>query len=163
MLLGIVNFMMKTIWFYNKARSLKLEILRNKKVFIVFYWGQFVNRRIMDGRWEKTSKAYRSWAWERIFRYGGWRTRERVHKMVVAFAAKWMSTAGLSDIYVVPWHAMFMVFARTVAGCKEHHKTETLPENERSMATWAHKFNYVTRANVFFPVEWQTAKNCARR
>jgi len=80
---------------------------------------------------------------------------ERVHKMVVAFAAKWMSMASLSDIYVVPWHAMFMVFARTVAECKERHKTETcrtLLENERSIATWAHKFDHVTHANVFFLV-----------
>jgi len=34
-----------------------------------------------------------------------------------------MSTVGLADIYVVSWRAMFMVFARIVAGCKERRKT----------------------------------------
>lgn len=80
------------------------------------------------------------------------RTRERVHKIVVALAAKWMSTAGLPDIYVVSWRAMFMVFARTMPGCKERRKTETrrvTAENKRPMGTWAHKFGY-TMVRMYF-------------
>jgi hypothetical protein len=49
-----------------------------------------------------------------------------------------MSTAGLLDIYVVSWRAMFMVFAQTMPGCKERRKTETrrvTAENKRPMGT----------------------------